>query len=627
MGIKRAQDQNVEGKTLSCLTSGENSIFCITYVVNEKDGKLWWDRKTETPMDYDDDEIEKETEGNFLFLSPEYSYIPLISKTFPVAWTDWNLNVPLVLSNIKKFNVVFIDRAGYETLRRYDIPANFYPVPIFCVWATCYKLSCQEVLELKNKKKIDVLFLGNLNPGIHSERNSILRKILLLPSKFKVVVGSGLYDEERYCKVLSSSKIVFNKSAVGSMNMRVFEAPRTFSLLFLEDENIETPIYLEKWRDYIPYTQDNISDLMMKYLEDEDEREKIVMRAYEKINMLDQDRVWREIISVIKNYEPQKIDKKDLDLLRATFSSLINNLFNFPAFSEKYLDYAEKRGLILLEQIDERIKVSDEIKYKLLKSSILCDLAFLLTFSIRHAKDNESIRSLFQRAERYLNSAISFFPDSAVLWFNYLHMLYNLGEKEAFYDITKKFLEITKSNGKKSITVSTFPEIFSYTLFMHYTYFKSYIDLMWLKYLDDVNSLREEIFKTLLSHTYVLLSRYAFQDGDLDSAENFLSYPISNFPKFADLYFMMGKIKFEKKEYSDSANYYIRGYELDPINFFKWLEILFALSYAGKKDLFKRIWAEMNIMARRIFFWNGAEIQVGNQKIKINPVSKILEML
>jgi tetratricopeptide (TPR) repeat protein len=162
---------------------------------------------------------------------------------------------------------------------------------------------------------------------------------------------------------------------------------------------------------------------------------------------------------------------------------------------------------------------------------------------------------------------------------------------------------------------------------LHYTYFKSHIDLAWLKYLEDIDSLKGEIFKTLLSQVYVLLSDSALQEGDLNSAENFLSYAISNFPNLSDLYFMMGKIKFEKKEYSDSANFYIRGYELNPLNFFKWPEVLLALSYAGKNDLFKRVWAEMNIMASRIYFWNGVEIQFEDQKIEINPVSKIIEML
>jgi hypothetical protein len=32
-------------------------------------------------------------------------------------------------------------------------------------------------------------------------------------------------------------------------------------------------------------------------------------------------------------------------------------------------------------------------------------------------------------------------------------------------------------------------------------------------------------------------------------------------------------------------------------------------------------------MASRIYFWNGGEIQVADQKIIINPVSKIIEML
>jgi hypothetical protein len=617
-----AQFQFEEERQLCCLTSGRNSSFCITYVVKDKNGKLYWDRKNEFHVSYDDEEIENQTGGNFLSISPEYSYVPLISKTFPVAWTDWNLNVPLVLSNIKKFSLVFIDRAGYETLGKYSIPANFYPVPIFSVFAKCYNLNCQD---LKNKKKIDVLFLGNLNSGIHAERNSLLRKILLLPPKFKVVVGVGLYDEDLYCKALLGSKIVFNKSIRREMNMRVFEAPRTFSLLFLEDNNIETPIYLEKWKDYIPYTQDNIFELLIKYLENDEEREKIVMRAYEKIKEVDQDKIWHEIISVIKKFERKNIDNEDLDLKRATFSSLINNLFNFPAFSDKYISYAEKKGLAFLDEISEKNEFSE--KYKLFRSSVLCDLAFLFTFSIRHAEDKEQVKSFSQKAERYLNSAISFFPDSAILWFNYLNMLYNLGEKEAFYDITKRFLELMKNEGKNSITISTLPDVFSYTLFLHYTYFKSYIDLAWLRYLEDIDTLKGEIFKTLLSQVYVLLSQYAFEEGNLNSAENFLSYAVSNFPEFADLHFMMGRIKFEKKEYSDSANFYIRGYELDPLNFFKWTDVLLALSYAGKNDLFKRVWAEMNIMASRIYFWNGAEVQVANQKIKINPVSKIIEML
>jgi hypothetical protein len=60
-----AQFQIEEERQLCCLTSGRNSSFCITYVVKDKNGKLYWDRKNEFHVSYDDKEIENQTGGNF----------------------------------------------------------------------------------------------------------------------------------------------------------------------------------------------------------------------------------------------------------------------------------------------------------------------------------------------------------------------------------------------------------------------------------------------------------------------------------------------------------------------------------------------------------------------------------
>ena len=67
-------------------------------------------------------------------------------------------------------------------------------------------------------KVYDVTIVGNLNHEVQRERSRWLARIAQLSDRYNVRILGGIYGEE-YTRVLNQSKITFNRSIRGEMNI------------------------------------------------------------------------------------------------------------------------------------------------------------------------------------------------------------------------------------------------------------------------------------------------------------------------------------------------------------------------------------------------------------------------
>ena len=132
------------------------------------------------------------------------------------------------------------------------------------------------------ERDIDICFVGNLNPRVQRERAPYLHRIHALRDRYRVHIGSTQQGEE-YGRLLSRSRITFNRSIRGEINLRCFEAPACGSLLFIERENQEVRDYFEEGREVVLYSPEDLELKLHYYLTHEDERAAIAAAGYERV--------------------------------------------------------------------------------------------------------------------------------------------------------------------------------------------------------------------------------------------------------------------------------------------------------------------------------------------------------
>ncbi len=153
--------------------------------------------------------------------------------------------------------------------------------PVHSYWLT-YACDTKIHKKFDLSKIYDIVFVGNIDPGVYPER---VRLLELIGKKFNLKVFTNVYGEEM-AKIYSQAKSVFNKSAAGEINMRIFEAMSCGSLLITDRLKPETgleEIFQDK-KHLVFY--DNENDLLQKidyYLTHESEREEIALGGYKEV--------------------------------------------------------------------------------------------------------------------------------------------------------------------------------------------------------------------------------------------------------------------------------------------------------------------------------------------------------
>lgn len=119
----------------------------------------------------------------------------------------------------------------------------------------------------------DVTFIGNLNHALQQGRSTYLERLARL-SGWRIQILGGVYGDA-YVRLLNQSRVVFNHSIRGEMNMRAFEAPACGALLLMEADNQELAAFLQPGESCLTYTAENFEQVVTAILGDEPRRAQI----------------------------------------------------------------------------------------------------------------------------------------------------------------------------------------------------------------------------------------------------------------------------------------------------------------------------------------------------------------
>jgi 2-polyprenyl-3-methyl-5-hydroxy-6-metoxy-1,4-benzoquinol methylase len=140
----------------------------------------------------------------------------------PCAWwaIDTHLNFPWCLEKARGFDLVFAaQRNGAERLEAEGVRTARW-LPLACDPGVHGKVDAE--------KAHDVAFVGNVFPGPRADLLKEIRRRFA-----RAFVGNAYFEE--MARVYSASRVVFNRSIRDDVNMRVFEALASGSLLVTND--------------------------------------------------------------------------------------------------------------------------------------------------------------------------------------------------------------------------------------------------------------------------------------------------------------------------------------------------------------------------------------------------------
>jgi 2-polyprenyl-3-methyl-5-hydroxy-6-metoxy-1,4-benzoquinol methylase/glycosyltransferase involved in cell wall biosynthesis len=217
---------------------------------------------------------------DFCFVaSVEYYDFPLGLEDAPIptvaVFSDYNLCFDLMRRAAQFLDLVIVnDDELVEPLRAHG--ANrVVALPWFALDEETFRpLACEKVY--------DLCFVGNLNPHVQRQRTKLLEaRLRRWFERYRVFVGSA-YGED-YVRLLNQSKIVFNQSIRGDLNMRVFETMGCRALAILEDVNAQAKRFFQDGEHIVYYNEENLDDLLDYYLTHDAERERIAIAGHAEV--------------------------------------------------------------------------------------------------------------------------------------------------------------------------------------------------------------------------------------------------------------------------------------------------------------------------------------------------------
>jgi len=184
----------------------------------------------------------------------------------PAAWwvIDTHLQYEWDLQKARGFDYVFAaQKDGMQRLKGDGIP-NVQWLPLACDPGIHAKVD--------TPKTYDVAFIGNLFPGERERLVKLLRE--RFPNSF---VGRRYFRE--MARVYSQAKIVFNRSLRGDLNMRVFEALASGSLL-VTDAACGLADLFKDGEHLVTYRDDGeLVEKIEYYLAHEEQRERLAAQG------------------------------------------------------------------------------------------------------------------------------------------------------------------------------------------------------------------------------------------------------------------------------------------------------------------------------------------------------------
>jgi tetratricopeptide (TPR) repeat protein len=211
---------------------------------------------------------------------PEYSPVPpyLTELPCPVAlWVgDWYVNAQASHWLADQVELVLADSTGVRALRNSGIEN----VDELCPWTFDPELHRPD---WDAEPEQDIGFMGNFNEAIQFQRNQLLWRVASMDERWRIRLGGGAFGDA-YARFLQRSRITFNYSLTGDINMRCFEAAACGSLVAINAGAVaEVERWFEPGREVVVYDADRPEEALDHYLRDENERRAMARAGWERV--------------------------------------------------------------------------------------------------------------------------------------------------------------------------------------------------------------------------------------------------------------------------------------------------------------------------------------------------------
>ncbi len=214
--------------------------------------------------------------------------IPIVglSPNWPQHW-QWLRGVA------GRCKLLFTDSAGVLHLKR---EGNNHARPAILCGLPKSMLN----LEAPSRERdVDVLVVGDWRPATPETERWLARLAAMASPQRRVIIPSRLTPAE-YQDLLGRANIVFNYSARGCCNPRVFEATGAGALLMQEASNTEVRGLLKEGREFVSYDDANLEARIDYYLKHADKRTAIASRAHRRAAEFTFESFWSKIVEEVE---------------------------------------------------------------------------------------------------------------------------------------------------------------------------------------------------------------------------------------------------------------------------------------------------------------------------------------
>lgn len=245
--------------------------------------------------------------------------LPCLSACYLI---DNHLNLEKHIDIAKRFDIVFIAQKEYLVHFKNNGMKNIFWLP----------LACDAEIHGKkgNEKLYDIGFVGSLN---NPKRIEILNK---LGEKFNVYYERCFL--EKMAEVFSQSRIVFNSSARNDLNMRVFEALCSGSLLLTDEAKGSglTELFQDRKHLVIYRDEKELFKLADYYLKHDEERVRIAEAGMREV--LSKHTYGHRVEEMLEIIKGLKIKKKEVKLHIGCGSDYKEDYINIDGFDRSVAD-------------------------------------------------------------------------------------------------------------------------------------------------------------------------------------------------------------------------------------------------------------------------------------------------
>lgn len=284
------------------------------------------------------------------------------------AWADTIFNRKVV-EFFDFLNYGVIDRSLYNTLK-----VNILPLSSFAVSIPDTNVKLPEF----EKRKIDVITITNYDNAFYHERYKTIYKLSKLNKsgiKIRYIIGLKRPEIHRYYQ---RSKIVIDWAH--TLSNRSYEAALNGCLLFSHEKNKLINDFWTPWEEYVPYNDNNVSELITYYINNPDHAKNIISKAQKKIQAIPASvgqYFWEHIKIVYKTTVCFQERIKRIE--STTVTDLYYRLATPLVYNYNYnTNFPSNWKEIYFERIDKALSYPAEKKYQIPPLIEAARMAFLL---------------------------------------------------------------------------------------------------------------------------------------------------------------------------------------------------------------------------------------------------------